>query len=79
MKQGEKLGAFGTGGIPQWTECEHCSALKHFTYEMLHLTKTDGGTFDNDAKACFDRIIPLTNLRSRQQVCALVTRTQTCY
>jgi hypothetical protein len=33
----------------------------------MHLTKTDGGTFDNDAKACFNRIIPaLTNLRSRQ-------------
>jgi hypothetical protein len=34
---------------------------------MMQLTKTDGGTFDNDVKACFDRIIPtLTNLRSHQ-------------
>jgi hypothetical protein len=34
---------------------------------MKDLTKTDGATFDNDAKACFDRIIlSLTNLRSRQ-------------
>jgi hypothetical protein len=40
--------------------------LKHFV-QMLHLTKTDGGTFDN-AKACFDRIIA-ANLRSRQLGC----------
>jgi hypothetical protein len=34
---------------------------------MMQPTKTNGGTFDNDAKACFDRIIPaLTNLCSRQ-------------
>jgi hypothetical protein len=24
----------------------------------MRLTRTDGGTFDNDAKACYDRIIP---------------------
>jgi hypothetical protein len=69
MAQGEKLGVFGD---EQWsTRTGRCAntvvLLKHLTYEMMHLTKTDGGTFDNDAKACFDRIIPaLTNLRSRQ-------------
>jgi hypothetical protein len=36
---------------------------------MTNLTKSDGATFDNDANACFDRILPaLTNLRSRQLV-----------
>jgi hypothetical protein len=69
MEQGEKLGAFGD---EQWgSRTGRCAntvvLLKHLTYEMMHLTKTDGRTFDNDAKACFDRIIPaLTNLRSRQ-------------
>ena len=34
---------------------------------MMNLTKTDGVTFDNDAKACYNRIIlALTNLRSQQ-------------
>jgi hypothetical protein len=34
---------------------------------MMYLTKTDGATFDKDAKACFDRIIPtLTKLRRQQ-------------
>jgi hypothetical protein len=67
MKQGEKLGGFGD---EQWGSRTGRSAnsvvlLKHFTYEMMNLTKSDGATFDNDAKACFDRIIPaLTNLRS---------------
>jgi hypothetical protein len=40
--------------------------FKRFTYPMMDLTKTDGATFDNGAKACFDRIIPaLTSLRGR--------------
>jgi hypothetical protein len=34
---------------------------------MMVLTEIDGATFDNDAKACFDRIIPApTSLCSRQ-------------
>jgi hypothetical protein len=69
MAQGEKLKAFGD---EQWGSRTGRSATavilqKHFTYLLMHLTKTDGATFDNDAKACFDRIIPaLTNLRSQQ-------------
>jgi hypothetical protein len=69
MAQGEKLKVFGE---EQWGSRTGRSAttaflLKHFSYLMMNLTKTDGATFDNDAKACFDRIIPaLTNLRSRQ-------------
>jgi hypothetical protein len=41
--------------------------LKRFTYLLFDLTKTGGGTFDNDAKACYDRIIGnLLMLRSQQ-------------
>jgi hypothetical protein len=41
--------------------------LKYFAYLVVDLTKTDGATFDNDAKGCFDRSISaLANLRSRQ-------------
>ena len=69
MTQGEKLGTFGDEhwGSRNGRNANTCVLLKHFTYEMMQLTETDGGTLDNDAKACFDRIIPaLTNLRSRQ-------------
>ena len=73
MTQGEKLGAFGD---EQWGSRNGRSAntvvlLKHLTYEMMQLTKTDGGTFDNDATACFDRIIPASQR-------APATRTQNC-
>ena len=49
-------------GEEQWGSRKGRSApevalLKVLTYEMMHLTKTDGATFDNDAKACFDRIV----------------------
>ena len=49
-------------GEEQWGSRKGRSApevalLKVITYEMMHLTKTDGATFDNDAKACFDRIV----------------------
>ena len=49
-------------GEEQWGSRKGRSApevalLKVLTYEVMHLTKTDGATFDNDAKACFDRIV----------------------
>ena len=34
------------------------AAMKLLTYEISHLTRTDHGTFDHDAKSCYDRIIP---------------------
>lgn len=37
--------------------CSDVVLLKHFTYLFSHLTKTTLGTFDNDAKSCYDRII----------------------
>jgi hypothetical protein len=37
--------------------CSDVVLLKHFTYLMSHMTKTTLGTFDNDAKSCYDRIV----------------------
>jgi hypothetical protein len=54
---------------------------KIFTYTIMGLTKTDGATFHNDAKACYDRIrLLLVFLRSRrlgmsQEVCDLNAKT----
>jgi hypothetical protein len=59
IKHGEKHGAFGE---EQWgsrpgRSCEEVLMLKQLTYTLMELTRTPGGTFDNDAKACFDRIV----------------------
>ena len=41
--------------------------LKEMTFTLANLTRTSLGTFDNDAKACYDRIIlNLFNMRSKQ-------------
>lgn len=41
--------------------------LKMCSYQLMHLTQTGGGTFDNDAKSCYDRIVmSLAILRGRQ-------------
>ena len=58
-------------GEEQWARpgrnCEEVLLLKELTYMLLELTRTPGGTFDNDAKACYDRIVmSLSALRSRQ-------------
>jgi hypothetical protein len=56
----------------QWRFQAGCSAIEvllfqQFTYLMMDLAKIHGAAFDNEAKSCFDRIIPArTNLRSRQ-------------
>ena len=55
-----------TWGCRKGRSAEECLLLKNFTYIMMRLTRTPGATFDNDAKACFDRIImALAALRSR--------------
>ena len=33
--------------------------FKHLTYGIWRMTKTDAASFDNDAKACYDRIVML--------------------
>jgi hypothetical protein len=58
IEAGENQGIFGD---EQWGSRRGRSAidvflLKHFTYMLMRLTKTNGGTFDNDAKACYNRM-----------------------
>ena len=55
----EKHGALGEEdwGCRKGRAAQDVLALKALTYELMHLTKLDGATFDNDAKACFDRIV----------------------
>ena len=41
--------------------------LETMTYQTATLTRTSCSTFDNDAQACFDRVMPnLFNLHSKQ-------------
>ena len=59
MKQAERKRALGEQqfGSRKGKSAEDVVLLKQLTYELMNITKTDGGTFDNDAKACYDRII----------------------
>ena len=57
----------GIFGDEQWGSRRGRSAidvvlLKHFTYMLMRLTETNVGRFDNDAKACYTRIIMLLAL-----------------
>jgi hypothetical protein len=39
--------------------CDDVLLFKLLTYSILQLSKTNGTTFDNDAKLCYDRIVML--------------------
>ena len=59
QQQSKKFGILNEG---QWgSRSGRVSAevvvLKMLTYEMSRLTRTDLISFDNDAKACYDRIV----------------------
>ena len=41
---------------------------KHLTYSFWRLTQTNGMTFDNDAKSCYDHIIMNLALLASQQL-----------
>ena len=38
-------------------ECEDVLMLKELTYQVASMSRTDIATFDNDASACYDRIV----------------------
>ena len=38
-------------------ECEDVLMLKELTYQVATMSRTDLATFDNDASACYDRIV----------------------
>ena len=38
-------------------ECEDVLMLKELTYQVANMSRTDLATFDNDASACYDRIV----------------------
>jgi hypothetical protein len=47
--------------------CEEVLFLKKLTYMLFEVTRTPGASFDNDATACYDRIVmALTALRGQQ-------------
>jgi hypothetical protein len=69
IQNGEKYKKFGN---EQWgsrpgKQALDPALLKKLTYDYAHSTRTNLATFDNDAKACYDRIImPLAALRAQQ-------------
>jgi hypothetical protein len=67
MCQAESQKALGDPqfGSRKGKSSEEVVLYKVLTYELMRLTRTNGGTFNNDTKACYDRIIP-----SMTSVCA---------
>jgi hypothetical protein len=61
MWQGEKLQVFGEeqSGGQKGKRCQDVLLFKHLVYSILRLSKSNGSTFDNDAKSCYDRIVML--------------------
>ena len=61
MQVAESLGALGEGnaGSRKDRSAEEVHLLKHILYGIIRVTKTNAASFDNDAKSCFDRIVPL--------------------
>jgi hypothetical protein len=60
MAQAETLHALDDQQYGSWKgrSAEDTALLKHITYDLMCITRSDGATFDNDARACYDRIIP---------------------
>jgi hypothetical protein len=61
MWQGEDLHVFGEeqSGGRKGKRCQDVLLFKHLVYSILRLSKSNGSTFDNDAKSCYDRIVML--------------------
>ena len=80
MKQAEQLKALGNeqGGSRQGRTCVDVYAMKFFSFQLSEITRTPLAVMDNDAKACYDRIVmALAYLRSQQlgmehQACTLL-------
>jgi ribonuclease HI len=61
MWQGEELQVFGEeqSGGRKGKRCQDVLLFKQLVYSILRLSKSNGSTFDNDAKSCYDRIVML--------------------
>jgi hypothetical protein len=60
MAQAEALHALDDQQYHSWKGCstKDTALLKHIMYDLMCITHSDGAKFNNDAKACYDRIIP---------------------
>jgi hypothetical protein len=61
MAHMEKTGALGEeqGGSRAGRMAQHVLLLKQAIYSIWRLSRTNGASFDNDAKSCYDRIVML--------------------
>ena len=70
MRQAERRKALGDQqfGSKKGKCSEEVVLLKVLTYGLNETTRTNCGTFDNDAKACYDRITPNMTSRCAQRL-----------
>jgi hypothetical protein len=69
VSQAERVKALGNQqfGFRKGKSTEDVILLKNLSYQLMAMTRTDGVIFDNDARACFDRMIPnMWNLCAQQ-------------
>jgi hypothetical protein len=61
MKHMEKIGKLGDeqGGSRAGRMAQHVLLLKQAIYSIWRLSRSNGASFDNDAKSCYDRIVML--------------------
>jgi hypothetical protein len=59
VARGEECNAFGESqqGSRKKRTANDAVLLKRLTYDLTRLLRTNLGTFDNDAKSCYDRVI----------------------
>ena len=59
MKQGEKLGQFGESqhGSRKFCKANNAVLPKLLTYDLSRILRSNLGTFDSDAKSCYNCII----------------------
>ena len=59
VKRGEEANQFGEAqqGSRQNRAANDAVLLKRLTYDLSRILRSNLGTFDNDAKSCYDRII----------------------
>jgi hypothetical protein len=70
VQRGEEYNLFGEAqqGSRKGRKANDAVLLKRLTYDMTRIQRSNLGTFDNDAKSCYDRIINSLAMLSAQRI-----------
>jgi hypothetical protein len=70
IKRGEKFNQFGEAqqGSRKGRSATNAVLLKRMTYDLTRIQRSNLGTFDNDAKSCYDRIVNSVAMLASQRL-----------